>query len=279
MTYANGITLNGSSGFTNSSLAPGESISSVTLTTNATVSSSNNYNAGPWDIVASDPTGPGFDPANYAITYNDGTLTVAPASLTVSNLGAYGKTYDGTTTATLNIAAATLAVVQPDDDVSLSPSGYTATFAQANVGTAIPVTISGLSLSGADAEDYTLTSPPSPSANIDQAPLTITATNVSMTYADGTTLNGSRDFTADGLAPGDSVTSVVLTTNATLSSSNHYNAGPWDIVASDPTGPGFDPANYDITYDDGTLTVAPASLTVSNLAPTAKPMTAPRRRR
>ena len=147
----------------------------------------------------------------------------------------------------MNIAAATLAVVQPDDDVTLSPSGYTATFAQANVGTGISVTISGLSLSGADAEDYTLTSPPSPSANIDQAPLTITATNVSMTYADGTTLNGSIDFTADGLAPGDSITAVNLTTDATFSSSRNYNAGTWSIFASNPTGPGFDPDNYDIS--------------------------------
>ena len=56
----------------------------------------------------------------------------------MSNLGAYDKIYDGTTAATLNTASAMLAVVVPGDVVTLDTSGATATFAQANVGTAIP---------------------------------------------------------------------------------------------------------------------------------------------
>ena len=43
------------------------------------------------------------------------------------------------------------------DTVTLSTSGATGTFASDNVGTGITVTVSGLTISGAQADDYMLT--------------------------------------------------------------------------------------------------------------------------
>ena len=71
---------------------------------------------------------------------------------------------------------------------------------------------------------------------ITPAPLTITASNQSEIYGTDTpnagpnaALDTRRTFTVSSgqLFNGDSVASVTLFTNATLSSSSHYNAGTW----------------------------------------------------
>ena len=67
-------------------------------------------------------------------------------------------------------------------------------------------------------------------------------------------------MTSGQLFNGDSVTSVTLSTNATLSSSSHYNAGTWPIT---PSAAIFSPgssSNYAITYAN-----APTGLTVDPL--------------
>ena len=137
MTYADGTTLNGSTGFTASGLQHGETIGSVTLTSNAPLSTSGNAIAGSWTVTAANASGGTFSASNYSISYATGTLTVSPATLTVSGVTANTKTYDGTTTATLSTGSATLAGVVSEDVVALDGSSYTATFASANAGTGL----------------------------------------------------------------------------------------------------------------------------------------------
>ena len=93
--------------------------------------------------------------------------------------------------------------------------------------------------------------------------LAITVSNVTMTYADGTTLNGISGYTSSGLQSGDTIDSVTLTTDATVSGSGNWNVGNWTIFASAATGTAFNAANYSISYVVGTLTVNPATLTVT----------------
>ncbi|MEI7908428.1 MAG: family 43 glycosylhydrolase [Verrucomicrobiota bacterium] len=95
--------------------------------------------------------------------------------LTVSGVTAANKEYDGTPAATL-IGTAALVGVVSGDTVTLggTPS---ASFANANVGTAKPVTVTGYTLAGASAVNYSLTQP-ALSANITAAK-TNTWTNVS----------------------------------------------------------------------------------------------------
>src|SRR5262249_60119981 len=82
--------------------------------------------------------------------------------------------------ATLNSAGASLSAVLSGDSVSLNSASATGAFADKNAGTAKTVNVSGLSLSGTDAGNYSL-SQPTATANITQAGLTVTADNKTRT--------------------------------------------------------------------------------------------------
>jgi hypothetical protein len=81
-------------------------------------------------------------------------------SVTVS-----GKTYDGTTTAT--ITTRTLSGVLANDMVSYA--GGTATFSDSNAGPGKTVAVAGLYLAGSDAGNYTVNSTVTTTATIDKA--------------------------------------------------------------------------------------------------------------
>src|SRR5208282_5042433 len=90
-----------------------------------------------------------------------------------SGLSANNKVYDGTTAATISLTNVILTGVIGGDTVSLSTNGYAASFASAGVGTGIGVTVSGLSLTGPSASNYTLIQPVELTANITAKALTI----------------------------------------------------------------------------------------------------------
>jgi hypothetical protein len=175
-------------------------------TTNATVTLSDNHVAG--DVLADsfsvaafvskdvgtniliEVTGLAFTGTNASNYYlSNLTATAAAnitrAALTVSNVLANGKVYDGTTTATLNFSNAALVTVFAGDSVMLVTTNAKANFASKYVGTNKTVTVSGLTLSGANTNDYTLTQPAA-SASITPRSLVITAKGVNRVY-DGTT--------------------------------------------------------------------------------------------
>ena len=89
--------------------------------------------------------------------------------------------------------------------MTLDTSGATGTFATKDVGTGKTVTVSGLSLTGADAGNYILT-PPTTTANITAATLTVTGITASDKVYDGTT-----DATLDTAAPRWSASSRATT--------------------------------------------------------------------
>ncbi|MGH9414283.1 MAG: YDG domain-containing protein, partial [Terriglobales bacterium] len=96
---------------------------------------------------------------NGVCVYNDKFvyITVTPAPLTITGLSAVSKRYDGATTASLSGTAALSGIVG-SDQVSLVGTPV-AVFAQSGVGTGIAVTVSGYTLTGAQAGNYTLTEP------------------------------------------------------------------------------------------------------------------------
>ena len=120
---------------------------------------------------------------NVSINVNLAPLTVA------SGLTANNKVYDGTTLATISSNNVSLSGVVAGDagKVALSTNGYLATFASKNVANGITVTVSGLTLTGSAANNYTLTQP-SLTANITAKPLTVTGLSVpaSKVYDDTT---------------------------------------------------------------------------------------------
>ena len=147
--------------------------------------------------------------ANYTLA-NPTNLTanVSAAELTVSGVTAVDKVYDSTVNAQLN-GVATLNGAVSGDDVSLIMNNTSAAFANPNVGVAIPVTVSGYELTGADAGNYTLTQPADLTANITAATLTITATANIKVY-DGT-ISAAAVPTVSGLQGSDTVTGLAET--------------------------------------------------------------------
>ena len=209
-----------------------------------------NAPAGVYQITPS-----GVTSSNYAITFQSGTLTVQAVPLTATGLTAADKPYDGTTATTLDTSGASLVGVLPGDSVSLNAADAAATFASADVGDGIAVTVAGLGLSGPQANDYTLTQPTGLTANIAPAPLTITADDQSMLY--GTTvpdLTASYSGFVNGETLGSLTTLPTITTTATAASP----LGSYPITVGGAADP-----DYAITYVGGTLSVVPATPTAN----------------
>jgi hypothetical protein len=136
---------------------------------------------------------------NYVVTIGNtaaGAITqrVLTASATVDD-----KTYDGTTAATGSLGNLTNVVA--GEDVQLA--GGTLTFVDRNAGSGKAVNVSGATLSGADAGNYTLSAVTGATGTIDRATLVLNAVDDTKVY-DGTTASGGRVI-AVGLVGGDVV--------------------------------------------------------------------------
>ena len=109
-------------------------------------------------VTVSGQTLGGADAWKYTLTEPTTTADITAKELTVTGIAANNKVYDGTTTATLIGAPGTLDGVVGGDTVTLD-GATVGTFADKNVGTGKTVTVSGQTLGGADAGNYTLTEP------------------------------------------------------------------------------------------------------------------------
>jgi len=119
------------------------------------------------------------------IEYVNGTLTINKKQLTVTGATAQNRTYDGTTAAAISGAA--LSGVIGGDTVTLQ-GGTVGSFASKNVGTGKVVTTS-MSLGGAGAGNYSLAGQPAGlTANVTQATLKISTSDVVKTYDGGTSV-------------------------------------------------------------------------------------------
>ena len=146
--------------FTTSTLVGADVVASVTQTASGTrVTPTGLAQAGDFTVTpGSAVMGTGLA-SNYSFNYVPSTLTVNPAPLAVTFTAA-SKVYDGNTTASLSSTDNRLG----GDVLTVSASGN---FTDKNVGTGKTVTVSGVSLSGADANNYTVsTSSISTTANI-----------------------------------------------------------------------------------------------------------------
>jgi len=96
-------------------------------------------------------------------------------NLTVTGITASNRVYNASTSATalLNKTSAALSGVQGNDPITLDHSGATASFANKNVGPSKTVTIVGITISGVDANNYTLIQPTT-SASVTAKTLTVT---------------------------------------------------------------------------------------------------------
>jgi hypothetical protein len=198
--------------------------------------------------------------ANFSTsTSSNLALSVGKLSLTVSGIVAGNKIYDGTTNATLNFSNAVLASFLAGDVVTLSSASAKGTFANKNVGTAKPVSISGLTLAGVSAGNYSVTQPTA-TANITTRAIGITAKGVNKIY-DGTT-NATVTLT-DNRVTGD-----VLTNSYASAAFTTKNVGTAiSINVSGLAIAGTDAGNYTLSNltAAASANITPAPLTVSGV--------------
>ena len=117
------------------------------------------------DGVPAEITGVPKDVGSYRVTYsvpdsNDlykgsvtYSFTITPKSITVSGITAADKTYDGTTSATLDCSKAVLSGKETGDDLTVTAAGA---FEDADAGENKTVNISDLTLGGTDTDNYVL---------------------------------------------------------------------------------------------------------------------------
>lgn len=204
----------------------------------------------------------GGNTSAYDISYAGTSykMTVTPAALSVTGTTINNKTYTGTNAASFG-SYGSLSGILNSDDVSINTGTTSATFNSVNVANTIGVATS-YALSGAKAGNYTVTNPTGLTANITQAPLTISPINQSKIY--GSALNLSTlstwAFTSTGLQNGEGIGNVTLAASGGTAATD--NAGSYTLTPSAATSGTFSASNYSITYNTGTLTVNPALITL-----------------
>ncbi|MBA4707113.1 YDG domain-containing protein, partial [Aquitalea aquatica] len=264
-TLPTGITLNTS--------AQAASFSDKNVGSNKTVSLSGiGFNGGG---TMSAPDGQSYRTISYGGNdyYLNGlstqTANITPKSVNVTGLAANNKTYDGSTSATLAGSASLAASDVINGDVlTLSGTGV-GTFANANAGSNKTVTVTGYSLAGTDAGNYSFVAPAGLTATINKADLTLSG---SKTYDATTSVTGSlltasgvngQTFSVTGTGDTSNLSSKNVQTNATLNSVTGLALGT--------SSNGGLSSNYNALSTTGSaITVTAKTLTLSGITASDK---------
>ena len=175
-------------------------------------------------------------------------LIVEKKQLIISGATAENKVYDGTTDAV--ISGAELSGIVGEDNVQLTRDTI-GTFAQAEVGTGIEVTVM-MDLAGSDKDFYTLAEPGILNADILPAELTVTAEDKSRAECEE---NPEWTIIYSGFIEGEDSGVLTEEPTATCSAEIDSPAGTYAIVLS-----GGDASNYTFAFVEGTLTVTPDAI-------------------
>ena len=213
--------------------------------------------------------GSGTNLSNYTLPLTaTGAGTITQAPLLITGLLANGKVYDGTTAATLDTSHAGMYGVIAGDtgQVSLVTSGAAGTFASANAGSGITVSMSGtdFSLSGGKAGNYQLIAPSDLTASITPKTLTVTGVTANDKVYDGTTADtldthlmqlvgvvGSDNVTLNGASGTGNFTQSDVGSNLTVNASGFSLGG----TAS---------GNYSLSQPSGLIAnITPRPLTIA----------------
>jgi filamentous hemagglutinin family protein len=190
---------------------------------------------------------------NYTVTTPTAAGTITPANLQVT-VSANDKTYDATTAATLANNAAVTPIT--GDALSVGGNGV-GVFGDKNVGTGKLVTVSGFTLSGNDASNYSVVQPTGVTANITPAALTVIAQTDSKIY-DATT-SSSIAPTVSGLQGSDTVSGKAQAFDS-------KNAGARTLSVTGYTvNDGNSGGNYTVITPTAAGMITPANLQVTGV--------------
>ncbi len=117
----------------------------------------------------------------------EATLTITPKPVTVSGAGRLTKPYDGTTAAPSDYDVRTAEIGGKVDGDDIIVSGGSAVYTDAGVGGSKTVLLSGLTLGGAKASNYTLEPSAAVTGEITRRPVAVSGVSASDKVYDGTT--------------------------------------------------------------------------------------------
>ena len=206
----------------------------------------------------------GVDAGNYNLVFPSAlTADITQADIQVNGLAAESRIYDATVVANLTGTAVVTAL---GSDVLTVEGAAVGSFADKNVGTGKAVTVTGLTLSGADAANYSILQPAGLTADVTARPITLTGLTVDDKVYDATTdttTTGTAAFS--GILAGDTATIDGSAASYAFEDKNAGNDKNIDISGVLITG--TDAANYDATSADGfTASITPAALTISGVS-------------
>ncbi len=237
------------SGATLSGLAAGDSTSNVIL---GGLFADKNVGAGKAVSLALT----GASGGNYSLTQPGGlTAAITARALTISATGV-SKVYDGLTGATVTLTNNRVA-----GDV-LTTAYTSAAYVDKNAGTGKTVNVSGISLSGTDAGNYTFNTTATTTASITKRNLAVTGVTANNKVYDGTTaamLSGTATVTALG---SDAVT--LGGTGSGVFANKNVGTGK-AVTVNGYTLSGTNAGNYNLTQPAGIV----ASITARALTITA----------
>ncbi|MEI8303426.1 MAG: YDG domain-containing protein, partial [Burkholderiales bacterium] len=192
----------------------------------------------------------GADAGNYTVAATGSTTANIDPRVLAVNYAGVNRVYDGTTAASVTTTDNRI----QGDSLSVVSS---ASFADRNAGLGKAVSVTGVSLSGADAGNYTVAATGSAAANIDPRVLAVNYAGVNRVY-DGTT--AATVTTTDNRIQGDSLSVVssasfadrnaglgkaVSVTGVSLSGAD---AGNYTVAATGSTTANIDPRVLAVNY-------------------------------
>ena len=251
----------GSTQFASSGLQNSETIGTVTLACSGGAAGAG-VAGSPYAITPSAATGGTFNPANYTITYNPGTLTVNKGALSITannQTKTYGQTVSFGSGST-QFASSGLQNSETIGTVTLACGGGMAGAGVA--GSPYAITPSAATGGTFNPANYTITYNPG-TLTVNKGALSITANNQTKTYGQTVSFgSGSTQFASSGLQNSETIGTVTLACGGGMAGAG-VAGSPYAITPSAATGGTFNPANYTITYNPGTLMVTPAALSIT----------------
>ena len=180
----------------------------------------------------------GADADNYQLVLPASVLADILKKAVTVTIVVDDKTYNGQIDATGRVAGVE-GLIQGDD---LSLTGGSYSFADKNAGTNKTVTVSGITVGGADAGNYEVSIPATVLADILKKAVTVTIAVDDKTY-DGTTSAEGRIADADGFIPGE----AVFVTGGTFTFADKNAGTDKTVLVSGVTVGGADAGNYEVT--------------------------------
>lgn len=260
------VTLSGDMTYTGSQIKPAVTVTlngrTLTETTDYTVTYGANINAGEnAGTVTVTKTAAQSD--NYTFTSVQQQFTIAPREVTVSGITAADKIYDGNTAATLNYDGVTFTGKVEEDTLTVSASGA---FADKNVGQHKTVILTGLTLSGASANNYCLAASQQTTATASITVKEVTITGV--TAVERSYQSGKLDVTVsggvvNGKIGNDDVSADPANASGVMADADAGEAKP--VTVKDYALTGTDAHNYTLKEQpqNVTVTITQATQTIT----------------